>query len=95
MLARAARSKRYGYYSEICAVWLGRTSPNVGGSGHFVLFLVALYFIKLQTLPNNIPEGNPLKSVYLNLWKLLLYSGLCGLLMAMLIVFISYSIFSQ
>ena len=29
-----------------------------------MLFLV-VYFIKLQTLPNNIPEGNPLKSVYI------------------------------
>ena len=30
-----------------------------------MLFLVVLYFIKLQTILNNIPEGNPLKSVYL------------------------------
>ena len=30
-----------------------------------MLFLVVLHFIKLQTIPNNIPEGNPLKSVYL------------------------------
>ena len=39
--------------------------PNFGGSGHLVLFLVVVYFIKRQTLPNNIPEGNLLKSVYL------------------------------
>ena len=43
----------------------GRTGPNFGGSGHLVLFLVVVYFIKRQTLPNNIPEGNLLKSVYL------------------------------
>ena len=39
--------------------------PNCAGSGHLVLFLVVLYFIKLQTLPNNMLEGNPLKPVYL------------------------------
>ena len=36
-----------------------------GRSGRLVLFLVALSFSKLQTFLNNIPEGNPLKSVYL------------------------------
>ena len=36
-----------------------------GRSGHLVLFLVALSFSKLETFLNNIPEGNPLKSVYL------------------------------
>jgi len=36
-----------------------------GRSGHLMLFLVALSFYKLQTFLNNIPEGNPLKSVYL------------------------------
>ena len=36
-----------------------------GRNGHLVLFLVALSFSKLQTFLNNIPEGNPLKSVYL------------------------------
>ena len=30
-----------------------------------MLFLVALSFSKLQTFLNNIPEANPLKSVYL------------------------------
>ena len=30
-----------------------------------MLFLVVVYFIKRQTLPNNIPEGNLLKLVYL------------------------------
>ena len=34
-------------------------------SEHLVLFLVALSFSKIQTFLNNIPEGNPLKSVYL------------------------------
>ena len=34
-------------------------------SGDLVLFLVAVSFCKLQTYLNNIPEGNPLKSVYL------------------------------
>ena len=42
-----------------------RFSVDFGGSGHIMLFLGVLYFIKLQTLPNNIPEGNPLKSVFL------------------------------
>ena len=36
-----------------------------GRSGHLVLFFVALSFSKLQSFLNNIPEGNPLKSVYL------------------------------
>ncbi|KAK2174752.1 hypothetical protein NP493_778g00001 [Ridgeia piscesae] len=36
-----------------------------GRSGHLVLCLVALSFSKFQTFLNNIPEGNPLKSVYL------------------------------
>ena len=39
--------------------------PHFGGSGHLVLFLVVLYFIKLQTLPNIIPEGNLIKSMYI------------------------------
>ena len=37
-----------------------------GRSGRLVLFLVALSFSKLQTFVNNIPEGNPLKSLYVH-----------------------------
>ena len=42
-----------------------RGGAHGGRSGHLVLFLVALSFSKLQTFLNNIPEGNPPKSVYL------------------------------
>ena len=53
----------------MCVLSLLPLSLSVGAhgvrSGHLVLFVVALSFSKLQTFLNNMPDGNPLKSVYL------------------------------
>ena len=60
-----------------------------------MLFLVVLYFIKLQTLPNNILEGNPLISVYLTPKILRLYAGLYSLLMAAFSLFLFPYLYSN
>ena len=44
-----------------------------------MLFLVVVYFIKPQTLLNNIPEGNPFKSVYLTPKIALIFSPMSSL----------------
>ena len=73
--------------------WSGWTGPNFGRRGHLMLFLVVLYIIKFQTLPNNIPEGNPLKSVYLTPKIALIYRPMWSLNGP--VTYISISTFSQ
>ena len=64
-----------------------------GRIGHLVLFLVALSFSKRQIFLNNIPEGNPLKSIYL-IPKIALISRLMWSLNGRA-AYISLSTFSQ
>ena len=57
--------RRQSMHPNECGRIVNIVRAHGGRSGHLVLFLVALSFSKLQTFLNNIPEDNPLKSVYL------------------------------
>ena len=70
-------------YSYIVSIVI-LVGAHGGRSGHLVLILVALSFSKLQTFLNNIPEGNPLKSVYLTPKIAFTFRHICGLLTAAL-----------